>query len=61
MQQTDGTCTIFFFKLLFFISLYKLQFIVILSYTFTAHRSPIFRQFYLRVEAPILLEAATAP
>ena len=45
-----------YFKMLFSISLYKLQFIVNRSYNFTAHRPPIFRQ-----RPPILLEAATAP
>ena len=35
MLQTDGTCTIFFFKC-YFLSLYNLLFIINIVYTFTA-------------------------
>ena len=56
MLQTDGTCTYnSFFKMLSFISHYKLYFIINNFYTFTAHR-PLFLfnalQFYLTVIPP---------
>ena len=46
---------IFFFKMLFSISLYKLQFMVNSSYTFTAHRPLLLgnaAKFYLNLLPP---------